>query len=230
MYVDPEITAMSEVLEALSKLDNSQRQRILEWITGKFGLFDPDLQSVQEPQQHVQEPAPIQTTPTPDVEEDVEDVEEDVEDVEDVEHEQKVEKIEKVEKVEKDEAGEIEDETNDSHRRPGVKRFKSIESLFLSADVKTVASKILLAAAYLQEKMNMEELTSFDINSRLKKLGYGVPNISSGILSLLKKKSPLMIQTGKDGDSKQSKCKFIVTKEGLKLAGTFIKAKGNIED
>jgi hypothetical protein len=105
----------------------------------------------------------------------------------------------------------------------GLKRFKSIENLFLGANTDTVASRIILAAAFLQEKMNYTELSSYDINSRLKKMGYGVTNITNAINGLLNKRIPLMEQTRKEGDTKQSKRKFVVTEEGLKLAKTYLK-------
>ena len=42
MYHDPEINAMSEVLEALKDLNRAQIKRILDWTTSKFGVAESE--------------------------------------------------------------------------------------------------------------------------------------------------------------------------------------------
>jgi hypothetical protein len=104
----------------------------------------------------------------------------------------------------------------------GFMKFDTVEDLFFSSNVRTVASKILLVAAYLYEKHNLNEFSSFDINSRLKKVGYGVQNITNSINTLMDKEPPLLLQTGKMGDTKQAKRKFQVTEEGLRIARNYL--------
>ena len=206
MYHDPEINAMSEVLEALKDLNRPQIKRILDWTTSKFGVAESEI--MQQPA--VEQPVEVSTATVvqPVVEEPV---------------------AVSVEPADQDSiAADITEPQADSKTRPidtkglGLKRYKTIENLFLVANVTTVASRILLTAAYLQEKMGFTEVSSFDINSRLKKLGYGVSNITTAINGLLNKKPPRMTQTKKEGDSKQAKRKFVVTEEGINVAKTYL--------
>jgi hypothetical protein len=214
MYEDPEITAMSRVLEAFTGLENDQIKRIIEWITSKFGITEPLLLAETQPPASVPETAPAAA-------------------------EEKVVVQEAAQAAApapetaapQPEAPETQpDKKVDPLKGLGLKRYKSIETLFLSSNTKTVGSKVLLAAAYLQEKLNFEEISSFDVNSRLKKMGYGVSNISNTLNTLIKKDPPLMIQTKKEGDSKQAKRKFRVTEEGLQEARTYLRGKGKEED
>ncbi len=99
--------------------------------------------------------------------------------------------------------------------------------LFAEANVKKVSDKILLMAAYLQERLNFKEISSYDINFRLKRIGHGVQNISSSINGILKRKqreAPLMMELKKEGASKQARRKFRVTDDGLKKARSFLKS------
>jgi hypothetical protein len=104
--------------------------------------------------------------------------------------------------------------------------YDTVLDLFAEANVKKVSDKILLMAAYLQERLNFKEISSYDINFRLKRIGHGVQNISSSINGILKRKqreAPLMMELKKEGASKQARRKFKVTDEGLKKARTFLK-------
>ncbi len=227
MYEDPEISAMSKVLGAFKGLQNDQRRRIIDWITSKFGLLEDQQQVVKSLASISEKPADTRTYAEP----------EPVPASVGISEEPPVRGVTQVAEpipVEEeptptpDEIIET-DKISDSLKGLGLKRYRSIETLFLSSNVKTVPSKILLAAAYLQEKLNFEEISSFDINSRLKKMGYGVPNISSSLNSLLNKEPPLMVQIRKAGDSKQAKRKFRVTEEGLQLARTYLRGRGKGE-
>jgi hypothetical protein len=120
-------------------------------------------------------------------------------------------------------------------RKPGVKKtgvpgeknitdYETVLDLFSESNVKKVSSKILLMSAYLQEKLKFEEISSFDINSRLKRIKHGVTNISSAINGLVKKRPQLLTVVEKPGEEdKPSRRKFRVTEEGLKLVKTFLK-------
>jgi hypothetical protein len=81
---------------------------------------------------------------------------------------------------------------------------------------------MLLAAAYLQEKENLKELSSFVISSRLKKIGEEIKHPSATINSLISRKPPLLLQTGTHGTSVKSRRKFRVTEEGLRIAKNYI--------
>jgi len=222
MYNDAEITAMSKVLEAFISLRNDQRRRIIEWITSKFGLHVYDRQPVAVPMVGVDRKPAAYTEPVPAVEP----LSGDEQPISEEAEEEEVE-----EPVSMEESTPAPGETDETDKKAvplkglGLKRYRSIETLFLSSNVKTIVSKILLAAAYLQEKLDFNEISGFDVNSRLKKMGYGVPNISTAMNPLLKKDPPLLIQVRKDGGHKQSKRKFRVTEEGLNLARTYLRGK-----
>jgi len=105
-----------------------------------------------------------------------------------------------------------------------IKNYETVLDLFSEANVKKVGPKILLMSAYLQEKLKFEEISSFDINSRLKRIKHGVTNISTAINGLMKKEPQLLVEVEKPGeDGKSPRRKFRVTEEGLKLAETFLK-------
>jgi hypothetical protein len=101
--------------------------------------------------------------------------------------------------------------------------FDTVLDLFSESTVKKVSSKILLMAAYLQERHNFKEISSYDINFRLKRIGHGVQNISSSINGILKRKPQLMIEMNRDDSSRRARRKFRVTVEGIKVARGFLK-------
>lgn len=198
MSQDQEIIALSMVYDTLKELNNSQIERIIEWITSKFGLLDEkspvEVSAVSE--------SGVAPTPVADAELAREPLEE---------IRGRPPRAPRTAPHQAELAG-----------ITGFLKYDSVEDLFFSSNARTVASKILLVAAYLQEKHNLKELSSFDINTRLKKVGHGVQNITTSINTLMNKKPPLMIQTGKSGDTKQAKRKFRVTEEGLRIARNYI--------
>ncbi|GAB4335484.1 MAG: hypothetical protein OHK0038_13160 [Flammeovirgaceae bacterium] len=94
-------------------------------------------------------------------------------------------------------------------------QYREFHSVFSIANPRTEAEKVLLAAAYLQEKSKSEELTGRSINNALKRLGHGVKNITSTINLLMERKPRLMMQTKKEGIEPQSQKRYKVTIEGL---------------
>jgi hypothetical protein len=238
MYQDPELIAMSDVHDSLKNLDKEQVKRVMDWISSKLNV-------------ELEDPAPVvDETPPPPIIQTVQAaqvvpvvqlahpiipsvpamVEPQVESVDTIQVPEMIEVTPPVEESpeEEPEATKVEIDNKESKKLStkglGLKRYKHIENLFLAAEIKSVGSRILLAASYLQEKNGFEEMSSYDINSRLKKLGYGVSNITTAINTLLNKKIPLMMQTKKEGTSKQAKRKFKVTEAGLELAKTFLRS------
>lgn len=225
MYNDPELNAMSEVYDVLKTFDPGQVNRILSWAANRLGVEEvmnkAEAPVITQTATVVQEP-PAAVAPVPETPPETAPV------TVDTSGEQSDSSPETQASPQESEQSEqsgqpvepVEEKPKDVLKGLGLKRYKTIENLFLSANVNSVSSRILLAAAYLQEKKGLEELSSYDINSRLKKLGYGVPNITNSINSLLNKN--LMKQTRKQGDSKQAKRKFVVTSDGLQLARTYL--------
>ena len=100
--------------------------------------------------------------------------------------------------------------------------FKSVADLFAKTNLRTDADKVLIMAAYLQETKNVGELAGREINKQLHHLGHGVSNITATITSLMNKKPQLMIQTRKEGKTKQAQKKYKVTDEGFATAKKMI--------
>ena len=103
-----------------------------------------------------------------------------------------------------------------------IKSFNSIVDIFSKARPKNDAEKVLIVASYLQENKHGEELTAREINMRLNLLGHGVRNITSTIGTLIKKRPQLMIQTRKEGKTRQAQKRYRVTAEGFAAAAGMI--------
>lgn len=103
-----------------------------------------------------------------------------------------------------------------------LKSFKSVAEIFSKASPKNDIEKVLIISAYLQETKLGSELTGREINKGLNLLGHGVRNITSTIGALINRKPQLMIQTRKEGKTKQAQKKYMVTAEGLTLATKMI--------
>lgn len=100
--------------------------------------------------------------------------------------------------------------------------FSSVADLFAMTNPKSEADKVLVVASYLQEAKNLSELTGREVNKELTHLGHGVKNITAAINTLMNKKPKLMIQTRKEGKTKQAQKKYKVTTEGLAAAQKMI--------
>ena len=103
-----------------------------------------------------------------------------------------------------------------------IKHFDTVLDLFSESRVKKSIGKVLLMAAYLQERHHFKEITTYDINFRLKRIRHEVTNISSIINGILKKKPHLLAEIKKEGQGKHARRKFKVTDEGLKVAKSYL--------
>ena len=200
MYHDEEINALSSVYESLKSLNNRQIKRIIDWVTSKFNLDQPEALTSDTPEAAVS-PQPVPQEPA----------------------EAFVEPVRKRRgrKPRKAMPG-VEVSQPVVSGIKGFMKYDSLEEIFSASTVKRIGQKILLAAAYLQEKENFKELSSYDVSSRLKKIGEEIKNASVAINGLMGKKPPLLIQTGTLGVGLKSRRKFRVTEEGLKVAKTYI--------
>lgn len=198
MFHDQEINALSTVYETLKGLNNHQIKRIIDWVTSKFGLDNPEAFKA------VPGEADISSQPSP---------------------EEAAQPF--VEPVRKRRAGKPAAMPETETSQPvasGIKgflKYDSLEEIYSASTVKRIGEKILLTAAYLQEKENFKELSSYDVSSRLKKIGEEIKNASVAINGLMNKKPPQLIQTGTLGAGLKSRRKFRVTEEGLRVARTY---------
>jgi hypothetical protein len=180
---DPEIVAMNKVFNVFRNLDNGKRERIIHWLTDRFGLTG------DKPPPELTQPANVnikkQTETKPIVEE---------------------KPAEAVKTL----------------KKRGIEQYDTVLDLFSEARVKKSTGKVLLMAAYLQERHHFKEITTYDINFRLKRIKHGVTNISSLINGILKGKPQLLDEIKDEGQTKHSRRKFRVTEEGLKVAKSYL--------
>jgi hypothetical protein len=202
MYYDPEINALGNVYEALKRLDNDQVKRIMDWVTGKFELDKhPGITTGQKEVDVSPEPVPVEAVEPA---------------------------AEPVKKRRGRKPGKIQPGAEEISAQPvasglkGFMKYDSLKDIFKASTAKRTGARMLLAAAYLQEKENFKELTSYVISSQLKKAGVEIKHPSATLNSLIGKKPPVLLQTGKHGDSEKSRRKFRVTEEGLKIARNYI--------
>lgn len=200
MYHDNEINALSKVYESLKGLNKTQVKRIIDWITSKFALDkQPDLKAVERE---------VGPSPAP------------------------VESAEAAEKPVKKRRGRppakaklTAEEEQPQTAEPVMTvfdKYDTFEDLFWASNAKTITAKILLAAAYLQEKKKIKEFGSSDLNAMMKKIGQVVQNISASINVLLMKKPPLLMQAGKSWARKHARRVYCATEEGLRIARNYI--------
>jgi hypothetical protein len=200
MYPDDEINALSTVYEALRGLNNAQVKRIIDWVTSKFNLeietTEREVGAFPEPGPGLVESAEAVVTPV----------------------KMKPGRPPAKEKL----TAEVEQPQTIPPGMPVFLKYDTFEDLFFASNAKTITAKILLAAAYLQEKKKIKEFGSSDLNAMMKKIGQVVQNISASINVLLMKKPPLLIQAGKPGAKKHARRAYTVTEEGLRIARNYI--------
>lgn len=99
----------------------------------------------------------------------------------------------------------------------GFESFNTLADVFVKITPANDPEKVLIAASYLQSKSD-SDLTGREINKELNHLGHGVGNITNAISSLINRNPRLMIQTRKEGKTKQAQKKYKVTVEGINAA------------
>jgi hypothetical protein len=157
MYPDREINALNNVYEALKGLNNAQIKRILVWVKDKF---DPDKQpyikSVAREAEYPPGPGPLpESSPVEPAE-------------------RAGEPVKKKRGRPPAKAKQVVEETvpqpAESPVIQGFIKYDNFEDLLLFSTAYNNTAKILLAAAYLQEKMNLKEFGSYDISTLFKSI------------------------------------------------------------
>jgi hypothetical protein len=97
----------------------------------------------------------------------------------------------------------------------GLLDFGSVAEAFGAANPKNTPDKALVVAAYLQASKGGTDISGREINRELTQIGHGVNNITRAVEPLIKKKPQLLIQTRKEGKTKQAQKKYRVTSEGF---------------
>jgi len=204
MSQDNEIDALSKVYDSLKGLNNAQVKRVIDWVTGKFELDKyPGLKAVEREVGPSLEPGPAPPEST----------------------EAAVMTGKKRRGRSPAKANftvEAEEPQTAAAGSPDFMKYETFAELFFASNARTITAKIILAAAYLQEKKNIREFGSSDINAMLKKIGQVVQNISASINVLLFKNPPLLIQVEKPGAQKFARRTYAVTDAGLSIARNYI--------
>jgi hypothetical protein len=210
MHTDNEINALSEVYEALKVLNNAQVKRILAWVSSKFDLEkQPYLKAVEREAAPSPGPGPLPGVTA---------VETSATAGEPVKK-RRGRRPGKVKPVEE----KPEPQPTEAPEKTGFIKYDNFEDLLLFSTAHNNTAKILLAAAYLQEKENLKEFSSYDISHLFKSIGEEVSQSSAVLSSLLGKNPPLLVQTGTQGTGEKSRRNFRVTEEGIRIARNYIK-------
>jgi hypothetical protein len=228
MCPDNEINALNNVYEAIKGFNNAQIKRILDWITGKFDLDKhPELKAVERRAASPPGPGPL---PVPLIVEAAEPAEEPVK----KRRGRRPGKAKTTAAPVKKKRGRrsvkvksiVEEHVPQSTEAvviQGFIKYDNFEDLLLFSTAYNNTAKILLAAAYLQEKKNLREFGSYDISTLFKSIGEEVSQPSTALNNLMSKDPPLVMQTGTQGPGVKSRRKFRVTEEGLRIARNYIK-------
>lgn len=104
-----------------------------------------------------------------------------------------------------------------------------LAALFAQARPSTDADKALVGAYHLAAKSGGQEFDSFTLNSELSHLGHRVGNITRALEALISARPAFMVQTRKEGKTKQARKKFRITVEGSRRVEKLL-AGGNSED
>ena len=93
--------------------------------------------------------------------------------------------------------------------------FKDFADFYNRAAPSTDAKKCLVAGYWIQVNGGNQDFMGFEANKILKNLGHGVSNVTAALSTSIQTKPQLIIQTRKDGSSKQARKKYRVTGEGI---------------
>lgn len=94
--------------------------------------------------------------------------------------------------------------------------FADFHELFDAAQPANGPDKALLAAYWFQVTQGHEDLDSQTLNKELKNLGHPSTNITRDLDSLINRTPRYVMQVRKEGNSKQARKKYKVTREGIK--------------
>jgi len=103
-----------------------------------------------------------------------------------------------------------------------------LATLFDQANPTTQGEKVLIVSYWFQELKGISGIDAAVVNTELKHLGHGIPNITRAYQSLIKMKPALAMQVRKTGSSQQARKKYKITTEGIKRVKSML--NGQRED
>jgi hypothetical protein len=113
-------------------------------------------------------------------------------------------------------AGDADEEDEDNNDGSQQQEFADFASLYDTANPKTEPEKALVAGYWLQQANGGQDWDSQSANKDLKNLGHGVTNITVSLGALIERKPRLVMQTRKEGTSRQARKKYKLTTEGVR--------------
>jgi hypothetical protein len=103
--------------------------------------------------------------------------------------------------------------------------FNEFSDLFDAASPSTGLERILVCAYWFQIIQGQADFDSQSLNSELKNFGHPSANITRDMESLINRSPKLVLQTRKEGTSKQARKKFRLTREGLREVERLLQGK-----
>ena len=103
--------------------------------------------------------------------------------------------------------------------------YGNLSEFFNACAPSADADRVLVAAYWFQYKEGQDEAESQRINKELKNLGHGVGNITRAFNILKGQKPALVVQTRKEGTTKQARKKYKVTAAGKKQVEEMLEGK-----
>ena len=105
---------------------------------------------------------------------------------------------------------------DDSEESTTVDRqdFEYLADLFHVTAPRTGPERTLVASYWVTSGEGQVEFTAQLVNSKLKDLGYGVSNITDAFSTLMKRRPSLVMQTAKQGKSRQARKRYKLTRAG----------------
>ena len=204
MIGDLELDVMGKSYDLLKDLNDGEKRRVIQWLVNKFGLlntsvFQGTIQKLDENSLGGTHPVSIISAP-----------------------------VAKTAPITRKAASPPKESSSNKGIVtevvvPDLTGY-SVSGLFDRVRSKTDVARVLLVAAYLQEKGNGVELGSRQINKELKNIGRGIKNITQAINSLLKKDPQLLKLTRKTTSSQQGKKKYLVTPLGMEKVKESLKS------
>lgn len=99
---------------------------------------------------------------------------------------------------------------------PGA-QAETLAEFYDQTGCSTDADKVLVVSYWFQYRQGMAEIEARQVNAELKHLGHGIGNVTRAFETLKGQKPAPIVQTRKDGSTKQAQKKFKVTSEGKKV-------------
>lgn len=95
-------------------------------------------------------------------------------------------------------------------------KYGDVVELFEAASPTTNGDKVLVVAYWFQQIEGERDIDAQRVNTQLKQLGHGIPNITSAFAELIAATPKLALQVRKGGTTKQARKRYRITTEGVK--------------